>query len=426
MRMVAFALAMGGMSLSGLAGDAAPLAVFKGAITDKTPGWTFKPSKADAKGMSTNVSEGYYPDRGGTLQSSKINLGKNGQKAGAWYKISFDAKTAVHCYWGVNFYHADGKQFIADHNDKVFIGERQHYVRYFYASDEATDVDIYFIAKTGIEAWDIVLEKSTAQEAAAGCDESYAQMPAGLEKLFPAGKASELLPKTAAALRDGKPFRVIMLGDSIVNDTYNSNFQALVARAFPNNKFEYVASVRGSTGVMYYQEPENFKTFITDLKPDLLIIGGISNCNGVLSEEARDAYRKVVAQAKPLGCEILLMTTGTASDTRCYDPKNPDLPLQPTKWRLVESLRAWLLNKKQSQPENAMSGVGAFLALDFSNDIRAVGGELNIPVLDETTPAYSYVHASGKPWGFFARDGIHSNCYGKQINGRILSNFLVN
>ncbi len=425
MKLWTIAVAITAMAVNGGA-DAAPLATFKGAITDQTPGWTFKPSQADAKGMSRNASEGYYPDRGGTLQSSKINLGKDGVKAGAWYKIRFDAKTAVHCYWGVNFYHADGKAFIADHNDKVFIGDRQHYLRYFYASDEATDTDIFFIAKTGIEVWDIVLEKSTAQEAATACDEIYAKMPAGLETYFPPGKATELLPKTAAALRQGKPWRIIMLGDSIVNDTYNSNFQSLITRAFPNSKVEYVASVRGSTGVMYYQEPGNFKTFIADLKPDLLIIGGISNCNGVTVAECKEAYRKVVAQAKPLGCEILLMTTGTAQDTRCYNPKQPDLPLPATKWTASDALRAVMINKDMHTPDFLSTVVGAFLGHDFANSVRAVGSELNLPVLDETTSAYSYVHASGTPWGFFVRDAIHSNCYGKQINGRILANLLLN
>lgn len=424
MKLLENAVEITAMAVKGGA-DAAPLAAFEGAITDQTPGWTFKPSQADAKGMSRNASEGYYPDRGGTLQSSKINLGKDGVKAGAWYKLSFDAKTDVHCYWGVSFYHADGKPFIADHNDKIFTGDRQHYVRYFYASDEATDTDIFFIAKTGIEVWDIVIEKATAAEAAAGCDEIYAKMPAGLETYFPDGKATALLPKTAAALRQGKPWRIIMLGDSIVNDTYNSNFQCLIPRAFPNSKVEYVASVRGITGVMYYQEPENFQTFVADLKPDLLIIGGISNANGVTTAESKDAYRKIVGQAKPLGCEILLMTTGNAQDTRCYNPGQPDLPLPASQWTASDALRAVVINKDMQTPEFLSAAVGAFLEHDFANSVHALGKELNLPVLDETTPAYSYVHASGKPWGFFARDAIHSNCYGKQINGRILANLLA-
>ena len=38
-----------------------------------------------------------------------------------------------------------------------------------------------------------------------------------------------------------------------------------------------------------------------------------------------------------------------------------------------------------------------------------MAAELGVPLLDQTTAAYSYVHASGKPWGLFARDNVHSN-----------------
>lgn len=417
------ATAVVSLALSALTAVAAPLATYEGKISDKTPGWKFTPSKADEKGMSYTEAEGYYPDRGGTLFSEQISLNKKEEK-GAWYRLTFDAETKEHTYWGVNFYDKDGKIFIADHNDLVFTGGKQNFERYFYASDKAAKVNIFFIAKKGIEVWDVKLEESTAADAAKSCDSFYEKMPK-LDKFFPPMKASEMLPKTSAALKNGTPFRVIMLGDSIINDTYNSNFQSLVAKAYPNNKFEYVASVYGCGGGNLYHDREKFKEFVTDLKPDLLIIGGVSNCFNAPAAQSVTNLEQAINMAKELKCEILVMTPGAAWDTRTYDLKNPSVPLPAQVFDPKENLRIRYMNNWNMPRDLLKVSTEAYLHLDFANEVRAVAKHTGVPLLEVTVPAYSYIFASEKPWGFFARDAVHSNVYGKQINGRILANFLV-
>lgn len=246
-----------------------------------------------------------------------------------------------------------------------------------------------------------------------------------LEPYFTNKKASHLLPNTAVALRNGTPFHVVLLGDSIINDTYNSNFQSLVSKTFPDNQFEYTASVNGCAGGMFYKDPDTFKRFAADLKPDLLIIGGVSNCFNATGADARNGMDNVLDMAEALHCEILLMTPGTAWDTRSYDLRNPDKNLPAMTWDPKENLRMRLINSHALSRDLIKISVEAYLHLDFAGDLRELSEKHGIPLLDVTPSAYQYVYASEKPWGWFSRDAVHSNVYGKQINGRILADFLL-
>jgi hypothetical protein len=112
------------------------------------------------------------------------------------------------------------------------------------------------------------------------------------------------LPRTAASRAARAPLSVVMLGDSIVNDTANALFEAGLAvdLGWP---WQVVSSVRGSTGCPYYQEPAHFANHVARFRPDLLIIGGISH-GGDLA-----ALRSVLHQAALAGCpEVLLLTPG--------------------------------------------------------------------------------------------------------------------
>ncbi|MEI8352532.1 MAG: SGNH/GDSL hydrolase family protein, partial [bacterium] len=203
---------------------------------------------------------------------------------------------------------------------------------------------------------------------------------------------------TAAALKNGTPWNVVMLGDSIVNDSFNSVFQALIQRDFPKSRVRFIPSVRGSTGCWFYQDPTNFTDYVTRHKPDLLMIGGISN---LLKDPANvpagmAKVEAVINQAKQLGCEIVLMSPACSIDWR------PGSPTPPS-WNentLADGRLTW-------------------------SPYGALAGKCGIAFWNMTVPTADYMAKSGKPHNFFNRDFIHNNDRGKQIIGRVLQRYFL-
>jgi len=353
-----------------------------GKISDKTAGWKFIPS-AKPGGQVYNQAEGYYPDKGGQLLGPSVPVCKNEFE---FYSLSFDAKAPENCYWGVFFNDKDGKMLVPDIYSTVYDGkEKQHYEQVIYGRENATGIHPFLQSVKGIEVWNLQLNPISAKDVAEWCDRLYQTLPQ-LSYVPPANRL-KLLPKTVAAMQTGKPWRVVMLGDSIINDTFNSNFQSLLMRFYPKADIRFICSVRGSTGCWYYQEPEHFKSYVTDLKPDLLIIGGISNKDDI------DAIRKVIEMTrKEIGCETLLMSGPLGKDWRQHDEKELDAVLRVQNWT--------------PNP--------------FVEKQRQLAEELNVEFLDTATAWHNYLGQSGKPWQWFQRDAVHGNDRGKQIVGRII------
>lgn len=132
-------------------------------------------------------------------------------------------------------------------------------------------------------------------------DAIYASMPPLSYK--PPADRGKFLGRTGRRLREGGELRVVMLGDSIVNDTSRSQWHLLLERDYPRCKLTKFTSVRGSTGCWWYKDNNRVKLYVLDQKPDLVIVGGISHRDDV------DAIREVVRQVQA-GCDadILLMT----------------------------------------------------------------------------------------------------------------------
>ena len=265
--------------------------------------------------------------------------------------------------------------------------DKQHYEQVIYGRENAAGIQPFLQSVKGIEVWDMQLKPISAKEVAEWCDRLYQTLPP-LSYTPPADRL-KLLPKTVDAMQTGRPWRVVMLGDSIINDTFNSNFQSLLMRNYPKADLKFICSVRGSTGCWYYQEPEHFKSYVTDLKPDLLIIGGISQKANI------DAIRKVIEMTrKQIGCEILLMSGPLDEDWRRHDEQT-DAIIPPQTWT--------------PNP--------------FVEKQRQLSEELRIEFLDTATAWHNYLGQSGKPWQWFNRDRVHGNDRGKQIVGRIIESY---
>ena len=389
------------MAAAGFAGDV--LYSCPGEISNQTQGWQFL--KSEAGKMVYVPFEGYYESKGGRMQSPVIKLDKPSGET-AYYSLKFKAKTSEHCYWWVDFFDAEGKP-LPDTNSAVYPGKTQSdYDQMLYIQSSAASIQLAFQSKGGVAVSDIVVKKVPAETAARWNDTLYAELPA-LE-FHPSPDSFKRLPRTASALKSGKPWKVVMLGDSIMNDSYNSVFQALIKRDFPQSNLDFIISVRGSTGCWFYQDPKSFAEYVARYKPDLLMIGGISNL--IKDKDNIPAGMKkienVIDQAKALGCEVVLLSPPHSVDWRTYDPKNESANLPVMKWN------------------EATLDQGKERRLIWS-PYEALAKKCDIAFWNMTVPTADYIANSGKPHDFFNRDYIHNNDRGKQIIGRVLQQYFL-
>jgi hypothetical protein len=277
----------------------------------------------------------------------------------------------------------------ADVYSSIYAGtERHHYEQVVYGRENAAGLRPFVQSLKGVEIWDMQIKRISAKEAAEWCGRLSLTLP----HLFYVPPVSRLkfLSGTLAAMKSGRPLRIVMLGDSIINDSFNSNFQSLLLRLYPKADLRFICSVRGSTGCWYYQEPEHFKSYVADLEPDLLIIGGISHKKDI------DAIRKVIEMTQEhIGCEVLLMSGPLGDDWRKYDTEKTSVELSAQTWT----------------PD------------PFVEKQKRLAEEMQIEFIDMATVWHNYLGASRKPWQYFHRDRVHGNDRGKQITGRIIETY---
>jgi lysophospholipase L1-like esterase len=193
------------------------------------------------------------------------------------------------------------------------------------------------------------------------------------------------IPRTIQKLQQGPELRIVMLGDSIVNDTASSQYELLLERLYPKCKITKIVSVRGSTGCWWYKEENRVESYVLRHNPDLVMIGGISQRDDV--ESIREVIHQIRAKL-PL-TEFLLLTPVFGAQ---MDPKTG----------------------KNWTPQFDPAGQ------DYRARLYRMAQEEKVEFLDMTAPWGEYIRASDKCRGWFMRDPVHANHRGFQILGRIL------
>jgi hypothetical protein len=220
-------------------------------------------------------------------------------------------------------------------------------------------------------------------------DTIYESMPP-VRSTPPPGRWKHM-PRTRRRLERGGTLTVVMLGDSIVNDTSRSCWNLLLERVSPAVKIEKVTCVRGSTGCWWYKEPGRVKSYVLDHDPDLVIIGGISQRGDL--DSIRDVLRQIHAGADPPP-DLLLMTGAFGR----VDPRDE------TQWRRI------------SDPAHHAP---------YRTGLEQLAREAGAAFLDTEAAWGAYVRAAGKDLAWFMRDPVHANERGEQILGRILAAYLT-
>lgn len=359
-------------------------------IVGGSKGWNLVRSE---KGKVVYIPfEGYYESKGGRIESKKFDF-----KGARYAMMSFSAKAVADGYWWLDLYDAEGK-LLPDINSRLHKSERwREYSVVMPISKAAVQGQIAFVCNKGVSVKDVRFDAITVSEAASWCDKLYSTLPK--INLDAPASSWDKLPRSKEKLLSGKPLKVVLLGDSIMNDTYCGNFTALVQREFPN--VEFVISVRGSTGCWYYRDPKHFEEYVLRHKPDLVLAGGISNAIDTFVTAEQDMI-DTINNAKAAGIEVGIVSPPPSYEWR----RNPsdvawDEDFTYTAWS------PWLKKVCYWQP----------MRRDYQR--RAVA-KTGVAYWDVTTAPANAIAASRKPINWFKRDAAHNDDRGKQLIARAL------
>lgn len=211
-----------------------------------------------------------------------------------------------------------------------------------------------------------------------------AEMPGGSFSAPP--RDWKHLRRTRRRLTRGGELRILALGDSIVSDTMSSGWVANLQEAYPKARIQGTVYVRGGGGGQHYMEEGRIAKNVLPRKPDLVLIGGISQRD---IESIAEVIRQLRAGLPNV--EILLFT-GTFG---IVDPRDPE-----------------------ALAKAPHSGTG-----EYGRALRKLAVQERCAYLDMTTPWAEYIRSSKVHPHLFYRDVVHANEYGQQILGKIMMAF---
>ncbi|MFM8635177.1 MAG: family 16 glycoside hydrolase [Planctomycetia bacterium] len=314
----------------------------------------------------------------------------------AYYRVRLLASGSSGGHCSALFLDADGKELVADVYDLIDPSPSwRPYVLCFRAHADAKQArirlqrDLRNPQAPPLEIKDVRIEKIDAAEAAAWSAGLAGACP--IVRFDPPAGRGAAMKKSLAKLAAGGRLRIVMLGDSICNDTSNSLYETQLAARYPKAAIEVVTSVRGGTGCWYYKDDNRVEPYVLAYRPDLVIIAGISH--GCDTDSIRSVIRQIRAKSD---CDILV-TNGAVAPWEVLEPdfvrmKSPSVALD-----LMER---------------------------FEDSLAAMCREERVEFFDMRRVWDEYMRASYKPYDHFARDRIHANSRGKAVLGRILCRYL--
>lgn len=211
---------------------------------------------------------------------------------------------------------------------------------------------------------------------------------AGIDASAPTGVA--VLPRTSTALRgDGRTLRIVLLGDSIMQDAANSPVDLWLERARPGARVGIVTAIGGGAGMERWNNPERFpghdlslQAAVIEQRPDLVLIGGISTRS---TDDTRAIVGRIRAGARALGAT------------------EPDIAL------LTGPFGEW------GKPAPGIDGA----------KLRTLAIETGCAFFDLRAEWLAAVKASGRKPASFYRDAIHANAAGKHLQGRLIAEWIA-
>lgn len=319
-----------------------------------------------------------------TLKSPKFDVAEL-----TYYHLNFTAKTTEKTMWALVFFDGNGKPLLADIYSSIEASSSlQAHSFYFQSKHGAVQAQFWLqpnAENTRIEMANISIKQvDSDKEIIDWADSIYTSIPP-IQQIAPPLDRAYFIPKTIKALASGEKIRIVMLGNSIINDTGNSAWEKVLKKSWPNADIEVITSVRGGTGCWYYQHENRVDDFVIRYQPDLLLIGGISH------KKDTAAIHNVINQVrKEMNPEILVFTgpVGRGGDPR----SNPDFKIP------------------------AEAG-------DYRLNLQKMAEEAKVGYWDMQTEWGNYIQSSGKSYDFYLRDPVHANARGRQVLARLMVSY---
>jgi hypothetical protein len=312
----------------------------------------------------------------------------------AFYRLRFRGWAAEQGYWAVFPFDADGNEMRADTHSTVYASEDWlDHETCFRGLPGAVAVELGFRGQTSsMDIEDIEVEPVDTAWVLQWADALYATVPP--IAFEPAAGRHRLIPKTMERLRSGETVRVLMLGDSISQDTCNSYYDLLVERMYPGADLQLVPSIDGSKGCWYYLNDDLFQNHVVDQKPELLMVGTASEHHGIKPVE--QFLERVRVE---LDCEVMVVSGPMGDDFRV-----PDDDMSEAACRARDHVA----------PRRA-----------FAAEQKELCAHLGVEYLDLSNAWLDYLAASGKPHNWFHRDAGHANDRGKQVLARFMEQYFA-
>ncbi len=384
--------------LSGLlsCGASEPLVATSFRQSPGADGWRPMEAAGSAGRVIWAPPAGRTDDGAVTIQRGHLLSPAFAQEPFQYYRLAFRARSSDRFYWFGRLYDAEGEQLAADHVSAADPSADWRSHEYaFRGRLNAQTGRISFAPQTQPVELDEVLIEPVEQSWVREWSEAvYATVPP-LQYVPPENRHSHL-PQLVEKLESGGTLRIVMLGDSIANDTANSAFDVLLEHAHPGATIELINSVKGGTGCTWYQHENRVQDYVIRYDPDLLILAGISHGND--PEAMRSVIRQVREEIDP---EIIVSTGAvTTLDTRIE--------------RTLQQIR--------ESPEKAEAAERR--ARSFAERLERMAAEENVAFLDMQAAWDAYMAGHARDARYFQRDYIHANHRGRAVLARMMLRFL--
>ncbi len=315
-------------------------------------------------------------------------------EADGYYRISVVSKGVRDAMMATRYRDAEGDLFVVDNYNRVVASEDwEETTWYFQLFPGVVSGDVVVAAgsRAPFHVKSIEVQPATRAEALHYIETELA----GLPPIFydPPADRWQFLSGAKARFRNGEPIRIVMLGDSIVNDTFNSMITLMIQRQWPGANLTVIPSVRGATGCGFYQDENRVQAYVLDHEPDLVVIGGISH--GYNVEPIRSVIRQI-RDVQPT--EFLVMTGAKAPES---------------------NVRAGFRYHLQISDEEAARRVRQFNA-----EIGKMAESEGAAFFDMRRAYDQYIFDSGFSPRYFMRDETHGDLRGKLVLGALLAQFL--
>jgi len=350
---------------------------------------------SDEAGMSKFQTFNQSACPGNLPAGDTLRLGRLPTTPYAFYQLRFRSRAGSKGYWAVFPFDYNDQEMRADTHSSVYASDDWlAHETYFRGLPGATSVEVGFRAcESDLEIQDVVVTPVSTDAVRTWSHALSATLPP--VTFTPPTDRHLRIPQTMARLQAGQAVRVVMLGDSISQDTCNSYYDIQVEPMYPGADLQLVPSIDGSKGCWYYIEDERFQRYVVDQKPELLMIGTHSEHHGIGPVE--QMLRRVQAE---LDCEVMVVS-GPMGDDHRYAAEDHS-----------EDARAM---REEHLPRRRA----------FARQQAELCRDLGVAYFDLCSAWIDYLDQASVPYDYFHRDAGHANDRGKQVLAQLMTRYFA-